>query len=415
MDDNFRRIPLWKDVTNQEWEDWHWQLRNRIYTLEQLRQVIRVTPEEEAAVEKREGRLVMAIPPYWASLMDPEDPRCPIRMQAVPVAEEFTIAVHDMRDPCGEDSDMPVPGLVHRYPDRVLFLVTEQCAMYCRHCTRRRLVGVNHGLMNNHEATFQYLENHKEVRDVLISGGDPLMMTDATLDRILTRLKAIAHLEFIRIGSRTPVTMPQRVTPELTAVLKKHKPVWMSLHFCHPKEVSPRLKAAMDMLADSGVPLGSQTVLLRGVNDSPEVMKKLMHELLKVRVRPYYIYQCDPAQGISHFRTSVAAGVKIMEELRGHTTGYAVPTFVIDGPGGGGKIPVGPNYVVSYEDGVMSLRNYEGKIYTYYEPELEEAVAATVVPGKKLKSSHGNGHANGNGNGLNGKSAGREVFPELLP
>ena len=394
MDDSCSRAPLWKDVPTEEWEDWHWQLRNRITTLDRLREVLRLTPEEEAGCARTQGRLVMAIPPYWASLMDPEDPHCPIRMQAVPRADEFNTALHDMRDPCGEDGDMPVPGLVHRYPDRVLFLVTEQCAMYCRHCTRRRLVGVNHGLVNNYEPTFEYLRNHKEVRDVLISGGDPLMMTDATLDRILTNLRQIPHLEFIRIGSRTPVTMPQRVTEGYCQVLKKHKPIWMSLHFCHPKEVTPRLKRAMDMLAESGVPLGSQTVLLKGINDDPAVMKKLMHELLKVRVRPYYIYQCDPAQGISHFRTPVEVGVKIMEALRGNTTGYAVPTFVIDGPGGGGKIPVGPNYVISYKDGVMTLRNYAGKIYTYYEPgagELQTVAADSL-----------------NGNGFHG-------YPDFLP
>ena len=397
MDDSYRRVPLWKDVSPEEWEDWQWQLRNRIYTVEQLQQVIRLTPEEKSAVAKKEGRLVMAIPPYWASLMDPADPSCPIRRQAVPLAEEFNIAAHDMRDPCGEDGDMPVKGLVHRYPDRVLFLVTEQCAMYCRHCTRRRLVGVNNGLMNTYEPTFEYLRNHKEVRDVLISGGDPLMMTDLRLDRILTELRKIPHLEFIRIGSRTPVTMPQRVTPEYCEVLRKHKPIWMSLHFCHPKEVTPRLKKAMDMLADSGVPLGSQTVLLKGINDDPEVMKKLMHELLKVRVRPYYIYQCDPAQGISHFRTSVETGIKIMEALRGHTTGYAVPTYVIDGPGGGGKIPVGPSYILSYENGVVTLRNFKGEVYTYHEPasgEMEPVLHKV--------------NTNGNGNGFH-------AVPDYVP
>ncbi len=395
MDDSYRRVPLWKEVSPEEWEDWHWQLRNRITTVDQLRNILNLTPEEETACSRTQGRLVMAIPPYWASLMDPEDPHCPIRRQAVPVVEEFNIGPHDMRDPCGEDSDMPVAGLVHRYPDRVLFLVTEQCAMYCRHCTRRRLVGVNHGLINNYEPTFEYLRKHTEVRDVLISGGDPLMMTDASLDRILARLKEIPHLEFIRIGSRTPVTMPQRVTEEFCQVLKKHKPIWMSLHFCHPKEVSPRLKVAMDRLADSGVPLGSQTVLLKGINDNPEVMKKLMHELLKVRVRPYYIYQCDPAEGISHFRTSVETGIKIVEALRGHTTGYAVPTYVIDGPGGGGKIPLGPNYVLSYKDGVIRLRNYEGKTYIYYEPKAGELQPAAS-------------HTNGNGDGLG-------VVPDFLP
>lgn len=385
MDDRIRRIPLWQDVSEEEWEDWHWQLRNRITHVDALRQVIRLTPEEEEACARKEGRLVMAIPPYWASLMDPVDPTCPIRRQAVPTMEEFSIGPFDLKDPCGEDQDMPVPGLVHRYPDRVLFLVTEQCAMYCRHCTRRRLVGQNHGLMNTYRAAFQYLKEHKEVRDVLISGGDPLMMTDVRLAQVLAALREIPHIEFIRIGSRTPVTMPQRVTAEFCEMLKRYKPIWMSLHFCHPKEITPRVKQAMDMLADSGVPLGSQTVLLKGINDDPEVMKKLMHELLKVRVRPYYIYQCDMAEGISHFRTSVEVGIRIMEALRGHTTGYAVPTFVIDGPGGGGKIPVAPNYILSYEDGVIVLRNYEGKVYRYIEPD-----AAAVT----LKAS-ANGHGNG--------------------
>lgn len=384
MDDSYRRIPIWKDVAPETWEDWHWQLRNRITTVEGLKRVIRLTPEEEEAVSRRQGRLVMAIPPYWAALMDREDPGCPIRMQAVPKASEFDIRPNDMRDPCGEDGDMPVPGLVHRYPDRVLFLVTEQCAMYCRHCTRRRLVGVNHGLMTSYEPAYQYLKEHTEIRDVLISGGDPLMMTDARLGQVLARLREIQHLEFIRIGSRTPVTMPQRVTSEFCEVMRKYKPIWMSLHFCHPKEVTPRLKEAMDRLADSGVPLGSQTVLLKGINDDPEVMKKLMHELLKVRVRPYYIYQCDMAEGISHFRTSVETGLRLIEALRGHTTGYAVPTFVIDGPGGGGKIPINPQTVESYADGVIRLRNYEGKTYVYYEPdaaEEEPAVAAARFNG----------------------------------
>ncbi|MBI1953599.1 MAG: KamA family radical SAM protein [Candidatus Omnitrophica bacterium] len=419
MDDSYRRIRPWRDVSEAEWEDWHWQLRNRLYTVEQLREVIHLTPEEEEAVSRKDGRLVMAIPPYWASLMDPADPHCPIRRQAVPLTDEFEIKANDMLDPCGEDSHMPVPGLVHRYPDRVLFLVTEQCAMYCRHCTRRRLVGVNHGLMNHYEPAFDYLRNHPEVRDVLISGGDPLMMTDVRLDKILTALREIPHLEFIRIGSRTPVTMPQRVTQEYVEVLKKHKPIWMSLHFCHPKEVTPRLKRAMDLLADGGVPLGSQTVLLNGINDEPAVMKKLMHELLKVRVRPYYIYQCDPAQGISHFRTSVEKGVQIIEALRGHTSGYAVPTFVIDGPGGGGKIPISPNYVISYQDGVIRMRNYAGKTYLYYEPGSEEkelvpASGSAAVRQVKRTNGSGNG-ANGSRKGTNGSGKGVNGYPEFLP
>lgn len=412
MDDSYRRIPLWSNVSPEDWEDWHWQLRNRIYTVDQLRQVISLTPDEEEACAKKQGRLVMAIPPYWAALMDPQDPNCPIRQQGVPRMEEFSIGPHDMRDPCGEDTDMPVPGLVHRYPDRVLFLVTEQCAMYCRHCTRRRLVGENHGLMSAYEGTFEYLRKHTEVRDVLISGGDPLMMTDVRLGQVLARLREIPHLEFIRIGSRTPVTMPQRVTPEFCEVLKKYKPIWMSLHFCHPKEVSPRVKQAMDLLAESGVPLGSQTVLLKGVNDEPEIMKKLMHELLKARVRPYYIYQCDMAQGITHFRTAVDKGLEIMQALRGHTSGYAVPTYVVDGPGGGGKIPLSPNYVVSTKEGVVTLRNFEGKIYTYYEPGASpQIVGGEMIPAMAGAGKTGNGHKAANGNGLHLG----EPIPDYIP
>lgn len=382
QENGYHQIPMWAHVPAQDWEDWHWQLRNRITSVEQLKGWFPLTASEEEAAARTQGRLVMAIPPYWASLMDPNDPNCPIRRQCIPTMCEFDIREHDRLDPCGEDGDMPVPGLVHRYPDRVLFLVTEQCAMYCRHCTRRRLVGTtSRGLMAsaNYEATFAYLRAHPEIRDVLISGGDPLMLTESRLEKILAGLRAIPSIEFIRIGSRTPVTMPQRVTPEFCALLKQYKPIWMSVHFCHPKEVTPRLKQAMDMLADSGVPLGSQTVLLRGINDDPAVMKKLMHELLKVRVRPYYIYQCDPAQGISHFRTSVESGIKVIEGLRGHTTGYAVPTFVIDGPGGGGKIPVSPNYVVQYEDGVMTLRNYAGETYEYHEPKEAQTPAAAPI------------------------------------
>ena len=372
QDNGYHHIPMWQGVSERDWEDWHWQLRNRITNVEQLRSWFSLTPSEDEAARRTQGRLVMAIPPYWASLMDPSDPNCPIRRQCIPTMDEFDIRDHDMLDPCGEDGDMPVPGLVHRYPDRVLFLVTEQCAMYCRHCTRRRLVGTTtRGLMSsaNYKAAFAYLREHPEIRDVLISGGDPLMLTESRLEKVLQGLRAIPHIEFIRIGSRTPVTMPQRVTPEFCELLKRYKPIWMSLHFNHPQEVTPRLTQAMDLLAESGVPLGSQTVLLRGINDDPAVMKKLMHELLKVRVRPYYIYQCDPARGISHFRTSVETGVRIVESLRGHTTGYAVPTYVIDGPGGGGKIPIAPNYVTAYEDGVVTLRNYAGEVYTYHEPD----------------------------------------------
>ena len=367
--DAFRRIALWKDVPLEEWETYRWQMANRLQTVEQLRQVIRLTPTEERAVTRKSGRFIMAIPPYWAALMDADDPTCPIRRQAVPVEEEYKLSPNDMIDPLGEDSHMPVPGLVHRYPDRVLLLVVEVCSMYCRFCTRSRVVGTSAGFSKpaNIDAAIDYIRAHRKIRDVLISGGDPLTLSDERLDEILGKLKAIPHVEFVRIGTRNPVTLPYRVTESLCEVLKKHKPVWMSLHFNHPKEVTLPVKKACGMLADSGVPLGSQTVLMKGINDRPAIMKKLFHELLKIRVRPYYIYQCDPVKGTAHFRTPVSAGLQIIEKLRGHTSGYAVPTFVVDGPGGGGKIPLMPNYVVSVKDGVWTLRNFSGKIFTYKE------------------------------------------------
>ena len=365
----YRRIPVWKDVPLEQWETYRWQMANRIQTVEQLRHVIHLTPSEENAVTRRSGRFIMGIPPYWAALMDSDDPTCPIRRQAVPVEEEYKLSPNDMIDPLGEDSHMPVPGLVHRYPDRVLLLVVEVCSMYCRFCTRSRVVGTSAGFSRpaNIDHAIDYIKAHRKIRDVLISGGDPLTLSDDRLDEILTKLKAIPHVEFVRIVTRNPVTLPYRVTDSLCDVLKKHKPVWMSLHFNHPKEVTPPVRRACGMLADSGVPLGSQTVLMKGINDRPAIMKKLFHELLKIRVRPYYIYQCDPVKGTSHFRTSVATGIQIIEKLRGHTTGYAVPTFVVDGPGGGGKIPLMPNYVVSVKDGVWTLRNFAGKLFTYKE------------------------------------------------
>lgn len=368
----YQRIPLWKDVPLEQWETYRWQMTNRLQTVEQLRQVIELTPSEERAVTRKSGRFIMGIPPYWAALMDRDDPTCPIRRQAVPVEEEYKLSPNDMIDPLGEDSHMPVPGLVHRYPDRVLLLVVEVCSMYCRFCTRSRVVGTTAGYSRsaNIDTAIDYIRAHRKIRDVLISGGDPLTLSDERLDEVLTKLKAIPHVEFVRIGTRNPVTLPYRVTESLCEVLKKHKPVWMSLHFNHPKEVTPPVKKACGMLADSGVPLGSQTVLMKGINDRAAIMKKLFHELLKIRVRPYYIYQCDPVKGTAHFRTPVSAGLQIIEKLRGHTTGYAVPTFVIDGPGGGGKIPLMPNYVVSVKDGVWTLRNYAGKLFTYKEEQV---------------------------------------------
>jgi len=371
-------------VPREEWETYRWQMTHRIETVDQLRHVLRLTPSEEQAVGRKAGRFIMAIPPYWAALMDPEDPTCPIRRQAVPVDDEYRTSPNDRIDPLAEDSHMPVPGLVHRYPDRVLLLVVEVCAMYCRFCTRSRVVGTSAGFSRpaNIDAAIDYIKTHRKIRDVLISGGDPLTLSDERLDDVLEKLRAIPHVEFVRIGTRNPVTVPYRVTGSLCRVLRKHKPVWMSLHVNHPKELTPAVQQACDRLADSGVPLGSQTVLLKGINDRPAIMKKLVHDLLKIRVRPYYLYQCDPVRGTAHFRTPVSIGIQIMEKLRGHTTGYAVPTFVVDGPGGGGKIPLMPNYVVSAKDGEWVLRNYAGQVFTYREEDASHngADVASVEP-----------------------------------
>ena len=368
---DYQQISIYKDINPLDWEDWHWQLKNRIRNKETLSQIIQLTPEEEKGIDKARGRLAMAITPYWASLMDPDDSNCPIRRQAVPVAAESVISPHEMVDPCAEDRDSPAPHLVHRYPDRVLLLATDHCAMYCRHCTRRRLVGEHSEEETNSETKFdaaiEYIRGNRKIRDVLISGGDPLTLEDEHLEKLIQKIRSISHVEFLRIGTRIPVTLPQRITENLTNMLKKYSPIWMSIHFNHPKEITKRCKIACDMLSESGIPLGSQSVLLKGVNDRPYIMKKLVHELLQARVRPYYIYQCDPVKGTQHFRTPVAVGINIMEKLRGHTSGYAIPTYVIDGPGGGGKIPVGPNYILSQAKGKYVLRNYKGKIYTYLE------------------------------------------------
>ncbi len=368
--DENRVLKLFNDATTADWEDWRWQLRNRIKTKEILAQIVRLTPEEEKGIEGAGDKLTMSIPPYFASLIDPDNPKCPIRLQSVPLSYELETSPEEMRDPCGEDKNSPVHGLVHRYPDRVLFLVNEMCAMYCRYCTRSRMVGDGHRTLSRStfEAAFEYIRSNKKVRDVLISGGDPLTLADNVLEYIIKSLKSIPHVEFVRIGSRIPVTLPQRITPELVAMLKRYNPIWVSIHFNHPREITPRVKYACDLIADHGMPMGSQTVLLKNINDSPTTMKKLMHELLKIRVRPYYIYQCDPIIGSKHFRTPVSVGIEIMEKLRGHTTGYAVPTFVIDAPGGGGKIPINPNYMVAHEDGKYTIRNYAGEKFVYYDP-----------------------------------------------
>jgi lysine 2,3-aminomutase len=364
----------WREVSEKEWNDWRWQLRHRITTLEQLKEIIDLTPEEIEGIKHSKGRLALAVTPYFSSLMDSANPNCPIRRQAVPRIEECHLSKNDMVDPCGEDKDSPVPGLVHRYPDRVLLLVTDQCAVYCRYCTRRRLVGSNERSITqgNFEEVLKYLKSHRKVRDVLLSGGDPLLLENERLEEILSRLRAFPHIELLRIGTRVPVTLPQRITGGLVRMLKRYHPLMISIHFTHPKEITDAVKKACNELADAGIPLGSQTVLLKGINDKPYIMKKLVQELLKIRVRPYYIYQCDLAMGTEHFRTSVATGIQIIEKLRGHTTGYAIPTYVVDAPGGGGKIPVEPDYVMSRGKGKVVLRNYEGKVFEYPEPNVLE-------------------------------------------
>jgi lysine 2,3-aminomutase len=365
-----RVIKLFPGATLADWEDWRWQMRNRIRTFDQISKLIKLTPHEERGVKGAGDKLTMSIPPYFAALIDGNDPGCPIRLQSVPSDFEFETTAEEMLDPCGEDKSSVVHGLVHRYPDRVLFLVNEMCAMYCRYCTRSRMVGDGNHTLNasTYDTALNYIREHKEIRDVLISGGDPLTLGDRMLEYLISSVKAIPHVEFVRIGTRIPATLPQRITPQLLAMFKKYSPLWMSVHFSHAKEVTPRVKHACDMIADAGIPMGSQTVLLRGINDSPSVMKKLFHELLKIRVRPYYIYQCDPIVGSRHFRTTVAAGIDIIQHLRGYTTGYAVPTYVIDCPGGGGKIPIGPDYIVSKENGRYTLRNFAGGLYTYVDP-----------------------------------------------
>ncbi|MDF0554498.1 KamA family radical SAM protein [Kamptonema sp. UHCC 0994] len=351
------------------WNNWHWQMRHRLSKLEHFQGLLKLTSAEQRGLSIAPEKFAVAVTPHFASLLDPEDPLCPLRLQVVPKEEELTIDPADMVDPCGEDHDSPVPGLVHRYPDRVLLLALDTCAAYCRYCTRSRLVsqGEMYPVTRRLDAIIAYLEEHTEVRDVLISGGDPLLMSDEPLDNLLGRLRAIPHIEFVRIGSRIPSFLPQRITPELVAVLRKHR-VWLSLHFCHVRELTPEVAHACDLLADGGIPLGSQTVLLKGVNDSEQALKELFHGLLKLRVRPYYLYQCDPVVGTAHLRTSVQTGIDLISKLRGHTTGYAVPTYVIDAPGGGGKVPVQAETLLAYENGKAVVRNWEGKMYTYVDP-----------------------------------------------
>lgn len=366
-----RRYELFPNVTDDQWNDWKWQVKNRIETLDELKKYIDLTPEEEEGVAKSLQTLRMAITPYYLTLIDPYNRNCPVRKQAIPTGSELHQSAADLLDPLHEDEDSPVPGLTHRYPDRVLFLITDMCSMYCRHCTRRRFAGQNdaESPSDRIQKGIDYIARTPEVRDVLLSGGDALMVNDRMLESIIQRLRAIPHVEIIRIGTRTPVVCPQRITDDLVNMLKKYHPVWVNTHFNHSKEITPEAAEACAKLANAGIPLGNQSVLLRGVNDCVNIMKSLVHNLVKIRVRPYYIYQCDLSMGLEHFRTPVSKGIEIIENLRGHTSGYAVPTFVVDAPGGGGKTPVMPTYVISQSPDKVVLRNFEGVITTYSEPK----------------------------------------------
>ena len=365
-----RRKTYFPAVNDKEWNDWHWQVRNRITKVSQLKEYINLTNQEEEQINQVLFKFRMAITPYYLTLIDPMNIDCPIRKQAIPCISEMIVGVNDLVDPLDEDIDSPVPGLTHRYPDRVLFLITDMCSMYCRHCTRRRFAGqTDHELPSNRiEQAIEYIRKTPEVRDVLLSGGDALLMNDNRLESIISKLREIKHVEIIRIGTRTPVVMPQRITDALVAMLRKYHPIWVNTHFNHYDEITKESAAAMIKMADAGIPLGNQSVLLRGVNDCVDIMRKLCTRLVQIRVRPYYLYQCDLSLGIEHFRTPISKGIEIIEGLRGHISGFCVPTFVVDAPGGGGKIPVMPTYVVSQAPGKVVLRNYEGVITTYNEP-----------------------------------------------
>ncbi len=361
---------IWKDVPDALWNDWRWQQRERVTRLDRLEQVIRVTPEERRAAQETDAEFHMGITPYYAALMDPDDPTCPIRLQSVPTMAETVVAPADLEDPLAEERDMPTPGITHRYPDRVLFYTTHNCPVYCRHCTRKRKVSdpTSAAAKKQIEDSLAYIEKHAEIRDVVVSGGDPLSLSDERLDYILGRLRAIPHVEIFRLGTRNLVTLPQRVTDDFVHMLREHHPVYVNTHFNHPKECTAEAFEAARRIADAGCVIGNQMVLLKGVNDDPKIVMELNHKLLLMRIRPYYIYQCDLAKGISHFRTPIDKGIEIIEALRGHTSGLAVPHFVVDAPRGGGKIPVNPNYVVRREGKRWILRNWAGKEFEYVEP-----------------------------------------------
>jgi lysine 2,3-aminomutase len=369
--DNFRK-EFYSTATKTDWNDWHWQLRHRIQELDELAQMIELSADERSAIANHKDHLPLAITPYYASLLKAKEPFQPVRRTVVPVNAEYCRTNGEAEDPLGEENATPVAGVVHRYPDRALFMVTGFCSTYCRYCTRSRMVGNNKEFRfdeDQWEQAIAYIEKTPAVRDVLLSGGDPLTLSDSKLEWILSRLRRIPHVEFLRIGTKVPVVLPQRITLALTRMLKRYHPLWMSIHVTHPDELTPEVAQACSRLADAGIPLGSQTVLLSGVNDEVATMKQLFRGLLRIRVRPYYLYQCDPIPGSSHFRTPVEKGLEIVRGLRGHTTGYAVPTYVIDSPGGGGKIALLPEHVVGRDGDDLLLRNYQGEVYRYPDPD----------------------------------------------
>lgn len=365
------RTRHYPDVSDRQWLDWRWQLRNRIRDLEGAERLFILSSSEKQAIQQRSGALPIGITPYYASLLDPEDAQQPLRRTKIPTLDEFKITGDECADPLGEEAHSPVPGLVHTYPDKVLFLVTDFCATYCRYCTRARMVGAGEFLPERSmwERALEYIREHTEIRDVLLSGGDPLILSDERLEWILTRLTEIPHVEFLRIGTKVPAVLPYRITDSLLAILKKVHPIYFSIHFTHPDELTTEVQEACNRLADAGIPTGGQTVLLKGVNDDPGVMKALNLGLLKVRCKPYYLHQCDPIQGSAHFRTSVAEGQDLLRALHGHTTGYAVPTYMVDTAGGGGKVPVGPNYILDRDGDSLRLKNYQGKETRYWDPQ----------------------------------------------
>jgi lysine 2,3-aminomutase len=382
--DGFRKTHF-PECSVSQWNDWHWQLRHRLRRLEQLTPLLDLTMDEMTAILRHRGTLPLAITPYYAGLLDPADSGHPLRRTVVPVNDEYLHSAGEAEDPLGEEDDSPLPGLVHRYPDRVLFLVTQFCSTNCRYCTRSRIIDADHGqagMKRRWQRALDYIENTPRVRDVLLSGGDPLTLSDEKLEWLLSRLRKIPHVELIRIGTKVPVVLPQRITPALVRTLKRYHPLWMSIHFTHPRELTPETATACSRLADAGIPLGSQTVLLAGINDSVDTMKALMHGLLRLRVKPYYLYQCDPILGSAHFRTPVEKGLEIIAGLRGHTSGYAVPTYVIDAPGGGGKIPILPDYVVGKDGEDLILRNYEGRIFRY-----PDSASSSVSIGSEARPS----------------------------